>query len=61
MIALNFKEEMRNDPPSEHPSLDLVFESEINKTINVTDENYSNINFCAAIKTGFFDFQVKNY
>ena len=49
---------MRNNPPSEYSSLDLVFESEINKAINLTDENYSNMNFRAAIKTGFFDLQV---
>ena len=35
-----------------------MFESEINKAINVTDENYSNMDFRAAIKTGFFDLQV---
>ena len=56
MIASN--KEMRNNTPSEYSSLDLVFESEINKAINLTDENYSNMNFCAAIKTGFFDLQV---
>ena len=55
------KEEMRNNPPSEYSSLDLVFESEINKPINLTDESYSNMNFRAAIKTGFFDLQVKIY
>ena len=53
------KEEMRNNSPSEYSSLDLVFESEINKAINLTDKNYSNMNFRAAIKTGFFDLQVK--
>ena len=55
------QEEMRNNPPSEYSSLDLVFESEINKAINLTDENYSNMNFRAAIKTGFFDLQVNIY
>ena len=56
MIAA--KEEMRNNPPSEYTSLDLVFESEINKAIKLTDDNYSNMNFRAAVKTGFFDLQV---
>ena len=55
------KEEMRNNSPSEYSSLDLVFESEINKAINLTNENYSSMNFRAAIKTGFFDLQVKIY
>jgi len=54
------KEEMRNDPPAEYTSLDLVFESEINKAIKLTDDNYSSMNFRAAIKTGFFDLQVQN-
>ena len=56
MIAA--KEEMRNNPPSEYTSLDLVFESEINKAIKLTDDNYSNMNFRSAVKTGFFDLQV---
>ena len=50
--------EMRNSPPSEYQSLDKAFESEINKAIMLTDGNYSNMNFRAAIKTGFFDLQV---
>ena len=56
MIAA--KEEMRNNPPSEYSSLDLVFESEINKAIMLTDDNYLNMNFRAAVKAGFFDLQV---
>ena len=59
MIAA--KEEMRNSPPSEYTSLDLVFESEMNKAIKLTDENYSNMNFRVAVKTGFFDLQVQIY
>ena len=49
---------MRNNPPSEYTSLDLVFESEINKAIKLTDDNYSKMNFRSAVKTGFFDLQV---
>ena len=52
------KKEMRNNPPSEYTSLDQAFESEINKAIMQTDGNYANMNFRAAIKTGFFDLQV---
>lgn len=55
------KEEMRNNLRPEYTSLDLVFESEINKAIKLTDENYSNMNFRAAVKTGFFDLQVKKF
>jgi len=50
--------EMCNSPPSEYQSLDKAFEREINKAIMLTDGNYSNMNFHAAIKTGFFDLQV---
>ena len=56
MIAA--KEEMQNNPPPEYSSLDLVFESEINKAIKLSDDNYSNMNFRAAVKAGFFDLQV---
>lgn len=59
MIAA--KGEMRNNPPSEYSSLDLAFESEINKAIKLTDDNYSNMNYRAAIKTGFFDLQVQTF
>eukprot|EP01137_Pigoraptor_chileana_P025712 Opistho-2@95566 len=34
-----------------------VFESEINRAISRTDENYSKMLFRDALKTGFFDFQ----
>jgi len=55
---LTTKEEMRNSPPSKYTFLDRAFESEINKAISLTDVNYSNMNFRAAVKTGFFDLQV---
>ena len=55
------KEGMRNTPPSNYTSLDLVFESEINKAIKLTDKNYSKMNFHAAIQTGFYDLQVSSY
>lgn len=52
------KAEMRCNPPSEYTPLDKAFESEINKAIELTDGNYSNMNFRAAVKSGFFDLQV---
>lgn len=44
--------------PDEYSSVDLVFESEINKAIKETEEHYTNMRFGEAIKTGFHDLQV---
>ena len=50
---------MRNNPPSEYTYLDQVFESEINNAIKLTDHNYSCTLFREAMKSGFYDLQVR--
>lgn len=39
---------------------DRVFECEINLSIEVTQQNYDDMKYKEALRTGFFEFQVQN-
>ena len=57
MISL--KDSMRNNSRDKWNYQDIVFNNEINNAIVVTDNHYDNMMFKEALKTCFYDLQVR--
>lgn len=57
MIQIRSKSEFRTGPTDNF--VDKVFENEINRLINLTKNHYEETLYKEALKTGFFEFQVK--
>ena len=57
MISL--KDIMRNNTRDKWSYQDIVFNNQINNAIVITDSHYGNMMFREALKTGFYDLQVR--
>jgi leucyl-tRNA synthetase len=51
------KATLRSESSPADTYADMVFESEINKTIQVTDKHYGEMMYKEALKSGFYEFQ----
>ncbi|KRY38304.1 Leucine--tRNA ligase, cytoplasmic [Trichinella spiralis] len=49
-------DEMANHPPSTFP--ELIFQNDINKYVQISAENYENMQFKEVVKSAFFEFQA---
>ena len=50
---------MRNNTRDKWTYQDIVFNNQINNAIVITDSHYGNMMFREALKTGFYDLQVR--
>ena len=56
---LECRDKLRCDPPNNYTYHDRVFANKMNHLIQLTDDHYEDTMYREALKTGFYDLQVR--